>query len=271
MPGGIFVDSGTQLAKLRDASFDLRGVDGAMFQGAMFRVTVTTPKAHEQLGRVERKIRTLREMLQRLSDTTELCDTLLGWETLFSRIASQIDDLPIARGSSTAPTDLGWEIITPNRLKLGRNNHRNLDGDIVLDNAPQAMLDLNRRIFTQWYKIFLDRMSLLIPPYQKVASRDLQLNDIVLFKLQDANVPKMEIWKLGRVVQLNSARTVLIQYSHAGEGHKQIRRSVRQITLILGIEEYGTSAAAEAAANDQSATCDRYELRSRQAAVKCDK
>jgi hypothetical protein len=133
------------------------------------------------------------------------------------------------------------------------------------------MLDLNRQIFTHWYRIFLDRMSLLVPPYQKVASRDLQLNDIVLFMLQDSNVPKMEIWKLGRVVQLISARTVLLQYSHAGEGYKQIRRSVRQITLILGIEEYSTPAPAEAAGLGQSATCDRYDLRSRQATDKCDK
>jgi hypothetical protein len=36
---------------------------------------------------------------------------MIGWETLFARIASQIDDLPIARGSASAATDLGWEII----------------------------------------------------------------------------------------------------------------------------------------------------------------
>ena len=47
-------------------------------------------------------------------------------------------------------------------------------------------------------------------------------------------MPQLEVWKLGRVVQLISARTVLLWYSHAGAGHKQIR----QIFLILGVEEY---------------------------------
>jgi len=61
--------------------------------------------------------------------------------------------------------------------------------------------------------------------------RDLQLNGIVLF---DANNPQMEVRKLGRVVQLISARTVLLRYSHAGVGHKQ----TRQISLILGVKEY---------------------------------
>ena len=238
MPGEIFVDPGTQLVKLRDTSFDLRGVDGAVFRGSTFRISVSTPKAHEQHGRVERKIRILRDMLQRLSDTTELCDTLLGWETVFARIASQVDDLPIARGSSSAPTDIGWEIITPNRLKLGRNNHRNLDGEVILDGAPRTLLDRNKAIFKSWYGIFMDRLHLLVPTVDKTTYRDLQLNDIVLFKFQDANVPQLEVWKLGRVIQLISARTVLLQYSHAGAGHKQIRRSVRQISLILGVEEY---------------------------------
>jgi hypothetical protein len=238
MPGEIHVDPGTQLVKLRDTSFDLRGVDGAVFRGSTFRVTVSTPKAHEQHGRVERKIRTLRDMLERLSKTTDLCDTLLGWETIFARIASQVDDLPIARGSASAPTDIGWDIITANRLKLGRNNHRNLDGEVVLDNAPQRLLDRNRAIFQSWYEIFMERIQLLIPTLDKTVYRDLRLNDIVVFKFQDANVPQMEVWKLGRVVQLISSKTVLLQYSHAGAGHKQIRRSVRQISLVLGVEEY---------------------------------
>jgi len=64
--------------------------------------------------------------------------------------------------------------------------------------------------------------------------RDLQLNDIVVFELQDADNPQMEVRKLGLVVQLISARTVLPRYSHAGVGHKQ----TRQISLILGVKEY---------------------------------
>jgi len=269
MPGEIYVDSGTNLVKLADVSFDLRGVDGAMFRGSTFRITVSTPKAHEKQGRVERRIRVLREMLERVSQTSSLCETLIGWETLFARISSQIDDLPIARGSATAATDIGWEIITPNRLKLGRNNHRNLDGDVVLDNAPQTLLDRNRAIFAVWYKIFLERLHLLVPRAGVADSRELRLDDIVLFRFQDSSLPRLEVWKLGRVVQLISARTVLIQYSHAGAGHLQIRRSVRQICLILGIEEYGTTdekgiTSPESDAG-QPATQSRYELRSRQA------
>jgi hypothetical protein len=80
----------------------------------------------------------------------------------------------------------------------------------------------------------MDRLHLLVPTASKTICRDLQLNDIVLFKFQDANVPQMEIGSWDEWFSW----TVLLQYSHAGAGHRQIRRSVRQISLILGVEEY---------------------------------
>ncbi len=54
--------------------------------------------------------------------------TCLQWDTLFSRISNSIDNLPLALGNTSNETALGYEIITPNRLKLGRNNYRSLEG-----------------------------------------------------------------------------------------------------------------------------------------------
>ena len=237
MPGELFVDAGTQLVKLRDAEFDIRGVDGAVFRGMSFKVTVANPKAHQEQGRVERRIRILRDMLARLSDTDDTSRTILEWETTFSRIASQVDDLPIARGSASAASDLGWEIITPNRLKLGRNTHRNLEGPVVLDNNPATQLERNRLIFSKWYRIFLERIPLFIPTADKVAGRDVQVGDVVLFIFQDSNIPGMETWKLARVISLISARSVLLEYANAGGGRKTLQRSVRQVSLVLGVDE----------------------------------
>jgi hypothetical protein len=111
---------------------------------------------------VEAKVKVVRNLLQALSDTVEQVNTLLGWETLFARIADQIDNLPISRGSSRAPTDLGWEVITPNRLKLGRNNFRQLEGNVILSNAPQTHLERNRMIQDKWYELFISRVHLLV-------------------------------------------------------------------------------------------------------------
>ena len=238
MPAHIFVDSGTQLEKLGDTHFSLRDINGWESQGKKFTVKVSTPKAHEQQGRVESKIKVVRKLLQSLSDTAELVNTLLGWETTFLRIADQIDDLPIARGSDRAPTDLGWEIITPNRLKLGRNNFRQLEGTIILSNAPQTQLERNRLCQERWYELFIDRIHLLIPKAVRVDTVILQPNDVVLFVFQDAGMPRMWVWRLGVVVRQVSRTTYELRYiSVPGNPPRLIMRDARHICLVHKSDE----------------------------------
>jgi hypothetical protein len=237
MPAILYVDPGTQLVKLRDAAFDLKDVHHQLFQRMKFDVFTSAPKAHQSQVRVERRIRLIRDMLQNLFDTTTHCNTLLGWETVFARIASQIDDVPIARSTSTAPSDLGWDIITPNRLKLGRNNFRQLDGEIVLVSCPQSQLDRNRAILHEWYTIFIDRIHLLVPGHEKEKGRRTRVGDVVLFVFSGEGTKGGSVWKLGRVVELKSDTVVLIQYSHGGLTPKTLLRSIRETVLILGADE----------------------------------
>jgi hypothetical protein len=239
MPAELYVDSGTQLINLQKVDFDVRGINGVQLRGMAFKVTIASPKAHHEQGQVERRIRVLRDMLQRLSDTEDTCRTLLEWETVFARIASQVDDVPIARGSANAATDLGWEIITPNRLKLWRNAHRSLEGPVVLDNNPASQLQRNRLIFQKWYTIFLDRVPLLVPSVRKEDSREIKVGDVVLFVFQDSNIPGMETWKLALVKNIISPRTVVLEYVNAGGGRRTVESSIRQLSLILGVDELG--------------------------------
>ena len=238
VPAHIYVDSGTQLEKLRDTSFSLRDVQSWDSQGVSFSITVSTPKAHEQQGRVEAKIKIVRKMLQKFSDTCELVNTLIGWETVFARIADHIDNVPISRGSASAPSDLGWEVITPNRLKLGRNNFRQLEGNIVLTGAPQTMLERNRLLSEKWYEIFIQRIHLFVPQSRKAPTQQLQAGDVVLFTFQDAGTPRMWIWKLGIITRQKSRSTFEIRYvNNAGAQPRLISRDLRHICLIHGADE----------------------------------
>ena len=238
VPAHIYVDSGTQLEKLRDTSFSLRDIQGWDSQGMRFSITVSTPKAHEQQGRVEAKIKIVRKMLQTFSDTCELVNTLIGWETVFSRIADHIDNVPISKGSASAPSDLGWEVITPNRLKLGRNNFRQLEGNIVLTGAPQTMLERNCLLSEKWYAIFIQRIHHLVPQSKKTPTQQLQSGDVVLFTFQDAGTPIMWTWKLGIIVRQKSRSTFEIRYVNiAGAQPRLISRDLRHICLIHGADE----------------------------------
>jgi hypothetical protein len=206
--------------------------------GAKFKLTVATPKAHQAQGRVESKVKQVRAMLQKLSDTTHVSNTWLGWETLFARISNELDNLPIARGGAKAATDLGWEIITPNRLKLGRNNFRQLEGEVVLSDAPQMMLARNRQIQKRWYEIFLNKLHLLIPKPEPPKGRKLQPGDGVLFVATDAGSKRMWEWRLGVIDKVVSRSTYEVRHAATEGGPPRILlRSARDMSLILPVDE----------------------------------
>jgi hypothetical protein len=157
---------------------------------------------------------------------------------LFAKISNHVDNLPIARGSASAAYDLGWEIITPNRLKLGRNNFRQLDGNVQLAGGPQNMLERNRALSEKWYQLFVDRIPLLIPTPEKPQESSLQKGDVVLFLFQDPGTPKLWTWKLGVVHEQRSRASNEIWYVlHPGSPAKYICRDLHHICLISGIDE----------------------------------
>ena len=79
-----------------------------------------------------------------------------------------LDNLPIAKGNATATGNLGFEIITANRIKLGRNNFRSLGGNgihIDLSTNTAKILVNNRLIYNCWYQLYIDSIhQLLIRP-----------------------------------------------------------------------------------------------------------
>ena len=97
----------------------LRDVHAQVQDSPDIKVVVSTAKAHSERERVEWKIRSLRESLERMGVNTNHPQSVLQWETLFSKIANMVNYLPIAQGNTSNATNLGYEIITPNRLKLG--------------------------------------------------------------------------------------------------------------------------------------------------------
>ncbi len=63
------------------------------------------------------------------------------------------------------------------------------------------------------------------------------VGDIVLFIFQDAMIPKLNMWKLARVVEIVSAHSINLQYCLAGGPKKYVLRSIRQLAIIVAVEE----------------------------------
>ena len=247
VPAELFVDNGSQLIALQSASMSLRTIDTYLYDSLGMRVTVSNPKAHEERGRVEAKVKLVRSMLEKQCVDTSVPLTSIQWETVFSKVANSLDDLPMAKGNSSNVSDLGFDVITPNRLKLGRNNHRSLEGSIKMNNAalPSDLLDRNRRITSAFLQILVDRIHHFHhkpDKWLKSADKPPKVDDIVLFVVGDGNVVAHgKVWKLGRLVQVGETR-VRIMYPNKSKPDKIptwkfVERNWREISVLLSEDE----------------------------------
>ena len=216
IPSTIFVDNGTQLLSLESVEMNLRDANHLLRESVGLEIIPSTAKSHEERGRVERRIRTLREMLIKTATKTDMAMTALQWETVFAKMSSEIDDLPIARADGSPGDEIGWDLLTPNKLKLGRSNNRAIEGPmmVTLQNGPTNLLKKVRDIQTYWYQLLLDRLNHLIPsPNKWNRSDDVNLGDIVVFRLKDNTNSKLEKWVVGKVSDIQKeGRRVLCSY-----------------------------------------------------------
>ena len=248
VPAHLFVDNGTQLKALKSANFQLRDVHTQVFESMGMKVTVSNPLAHEERGRVERKIGIVRRTLEKSLVGTKIpVQTALQWETVFAKIANTIDDLPLAKGNSDSASRFGFEILTANRLKLGRNNFRSLAGEgISIDVTPNLskLLDRNRQLYHTWYQLFIDEIQdlNLRPRKWCTSSRPPVVGDTLIFVMNDSSYTKSDRqWKLGRAIEV-SKDSVKIEY-YVGTSRasvlspRVIVRSPRDVAILFSLNE----------------------------------
>jgi hypothetical protein len=166
--------------------------------------------------------------------------TPLEWETVFAKMVNALDDIPIAKGNSSNVSDIGFEILSPNRLKMGRNNYRSLhiDGRLVDTSIPSSLLDKNRKIMSIFFQTLIDRLHFLNLKPKKWTQTDDRtpiLCDIVMFVFNESNAGTD--WKLGKVIEVQD-RKVRIMYSAKSEikaipSKKFVWRSFRQVSILF--------------------------------------
>ena len=76
---------------------------------------------HNYNGKVECRIRHIKESLKKTISNQRL--SVLQWETVSAEVLNAINDLPLALGNIVSDFE-NMDVITTNRLKLGRNNER---------------------------------------------------------------------------------------------------------------------------------------------------
>ena len=79
------------------------------------------------------------------------------------------------------------DLLTANRLRLGRNNDRSPIGPIMLTNNPDKFLFTNKKLFNTWFECWLIShvSKLMHHPKWFQTDRDVKVGDVVLFSKQE--------------------------------------------------------------------------------------
>ena len=118
-PKRLLPDEGSQLLKsCSDMSFNYKDVKEKLYLNSKMEFAPCPVGGHNMHGLVERKIREVRQSLERSMQGEKL--SVLQWESVAAEISNSLNDMPLALGNNTADFEVA-DIITPNRLKLGRN------------------------------------------------------------------------------------------------------------------------------------------------------
>ena len=150
--------------------------------------------------------------------------------------------MPLALGNTVSEFE-EMDLLTPNRLRLGRNNNRSPVGPLYVTSDPSKFFGANEAIFNTWFETWLVSHvpKLMSQPKWFSSSYDLKQGGIVLFlkkegllntTYQYGMIKSVEIGRDGKI------RTVVVKYRNHNEMFdRETRRAVRQLVMIHQVDE----------------------------------
>ena len=200
--------------------------------------------AHYVHGKVERKIQEIKRSLMKSVNKHRL--SILQWETLSQQICNSINNTPIGLGNKTEMLE-SLDILTPNRLILGRNNNRNPTAPLELTHDLRRIVESNNDIFKAWFNEWLISYvpTLIEQPKWFTTERNLSEGDVVLFLKSEQEFDRQYQYGIvsSTVVSRDGlVRVAEIKYQNCGENVKRTtKRGVRDLVVIHPIDEIGIS------------------------------
>ena len=169
--------------------------------------------------------------------------SVISWETTLAAVSNAINNLPVARcEGSTAATRDELDVLTRNRILLGRNNMRSPGLAVsVSGQNPMKLLSKLQEINTKFYETLMKNISEFIATPKWFSSEQCcRVGDVVLFLASEGAMT--EQWHLAIVckkisVEGNPAQFQL-KYRNAGEKtFRKTDRSARELTVIHSVHD----------------------------------
>ena len=240
-PKRVLVDSGSQLVKgCETMELNFRDIQQKLHQKMKVELEVCPVGGHNMHGRVERCIKEIKNSITTTMSNERL--SLLQWETLSASIANSINNLPLALGNVKGDFEI-MDIITPNRLLLGRNNERSPDSPLSVSGDYDKILSENEKIYLSWFECWLISHvpKLVEQPKWFQTDRDLKKGDVVLFLKEEKVL--CSTYQYGMVEAIEQSRDgkirkVHVKYRNNTEETDRITyRSARNLVMIHPVDE----------------------------------
>ena len=240
-PVKVHVDAGSQLLKACEQAemswIEISHLISAHY-GVGFDYEVCPPHAHYFHGAVERSIKEIKRIFNAMFKGLKL--HLLAYETAFSFCCNSLNNLPISLGSKT--DNLGHrDILTPNRLIMGRNNKRS-PHSITQVPSNSRLAEQLEEVEKSWWKLWAsEKIVDFIPQPAKWprSNNNLAVGMVVMFPMSKPKSPIGEIvWKYGKIAEIlpssdGLARQVKITYqNYKEEVWRFVTRGAREVAVI---------------------------------------
>lgn len=172
--------------------------------------------------------------------------SIIQWETMAATVTNSINNMPIAVRNVKGNLEMA-DLITPNRLILGRNNNRSPSGTLSVQGDYDKIIRLNQKIHDAWFDAWLISHvpNLIEQPKWFDSNKHIKVGDIVLFTKQDSIISSTYQFGIIKNVSVDrdgKIRKVVVEYQNSTENVKrETTRSVRSLVLIHGIDELDIS------------------------------
>ena len=243
-PAMLILDQESSFMKIvREAEINLVDLDNRCFREFGIKFYTAPVGAHNYIGLVERKIRSVQQCLEKIELKNQKLHAT-GLQTLAKLVENQLNNLPLGysfgRDSMNSPL---LKLITPNMFRVGRLNSRALTGPVKLPRGPRDMMDKVGKLFDSFFKIMnIVMVPRLIPtPKWFRDSPEVAIGDVIYFQKTENDLSSQ--WTIGQVDSItksrdNSVRRVDIRYHNAGEnGSRTTDRCVRSLVRLFNVED----------------------------------
>ena len=220
-----------------------KDIQNRLFCDVQVEFDVCPVSGHHMHGKVERRIREIKKSLRTNLHNERL--SLLQWETMASQIANTINDLPLATQGITEFEMV--DLLTPNRLLMGRNNERSPILPLNMSTKIEKCLKNNQKIFDSWFETWLTVHvpKLMFKPKWFNNNHHIKIGDIVLFiKRENVLCNDYQYGGIKEIVQSKDdiVRKAIIEYRNASENQNRITyRAVRGLIIIHPVDELSLS------------------------------